>query len=288
MNETTVLFGPQGHLVGTYTQPAAPAAIRGDVMLLLTNAGVIPRIGPHRINVRLARHFARLGVPSLRFDTSGLGDSGRSTGTDSVNAQFVADTRAAMDAAQVQFGQRDFVMIGFCSGGDIAHLVALEDERLKGIVLFDSYVYPTRKTRVLSLRHRLRTQGFATLAQKALHRAAEHAKRLLSRNRGDTGTRAEPRAIFGRVGAPPKHEFGARIDRLVARGVKIMFVYSGGEPHAYNYFTQFRDTFVGHPFVDRVAYEYLDRCDHVLTQPHAQDALIEAVQRWFDARLPAP
>ena len=278
MTETTILFGPDDHLVGTFTAPPAGVPARNDVLLLLTNAGVIPRIGPHRLNVRIARHFAQRGIPSLRFDTSGLGDSERSTGTASVNAQFVADTRAAMDAAERQFGRRNFIMMGFCSGGDIAYMTALEDARLKAISLFDSYVYPTRKTQLFSLRHRLRTAGAVGLVRKLAQRIG---RRFAAHADTSPSEPAPPRTIFGRANVPPKHEFAAKIDRLVERDVKIMFAYSGGEPNAYNYARQFHETFAGHAFVDQVHYAYLDRCDHVLTQPHAQRAFLEVADRWL-------
>ena len=61
MNEQTVVFGPEQHLVGTITQPAQAKPGHAAVLVLLTNAGVIPRIGPHRLNVKLARHLASMG-----------------------------------------------------------------------------------------------------------------------------------------------------------------------------------------------------------------------------------
>lgn len=255
-------------------------------MVLLTNAGVIPRIGPHRLNVRLARRFAELGIGTLRFDMSGLGDSRRSTSRRTTSEQFVADTISAMDLAKAEFGADQFLMVGFCSGGDVAHLTALADSRLRAIVLWDSYVYPTRKTKLLGILHRLRRNSLASLATKLAVRLGRFRKQ---REEGVVGaTVPEVAAIFGRTKMPPRDEFGQRIRTLVDAGVEVLFLYSGGEPTAYNYTRQFTDTFAPYGFVDRVGYEYLPRCDHTFIQPHAQATLIERVEHWLNERaLPA-
>ena len=73
MSERVVTFGGQGELVGVLSQPdvVRPSA----PWVLLWNTGLHPRVGPCRLNVQLARRLAALGIPSLRFDLSGLGDS---------------------------------------------------------------------------------------------------------------------------------------------------------------------------------------------------------------------
>ncbi len=255
-------------------------------MLLLTNAGVIPRIGPHRLNVRLARRFAELGIASLRFDMSGLGDSRRSSSRRSTGEQFVADTISSMDLAKAEVGAEQFLMVGFCSGGDVAHLTALADPRLRAIVLWDSYVYPTRKAKLLGMLHRLRRNSLASLATKVAMRLGRLGRR------GDEGGPGAPVAevssIFGRAQMPPRDEFGQRIRTLVDRGVEVLFLYSGGEPVYYNYERQFNDTFGEYGFASRVGYEYLPRSDHTFIQPHAQATLIERVEHWLNERaLPA-
>jgi dienelactone hydrolase len=280
MIEQSLIFGPERHLVGTVTLPEQPVV--GQVMLLLTNAGVIPRVGPHRVNVKLARHFAQQGIAAMRFDLSGLGDSRRSSSRLPTGEQFVADTRAAMDLAEQRYGCNRFLMIGFCSGADIAHLTALEDPRLRAMVMWDSYVYPNTKAKLLGFAHRIRRHGLAA----ALFKATRFIGAALQSRKASAQTGGEPEGpvIFGRTRMPPREEFGQRIHSLVKGGVEIYFIYSGGEPDWYNYHDQFHDMFREFGFVDEVAYDYLEQSDHTLTQPKAQAALIEHVQRWFQGR----
>ena len=54
--ETTVCFGPEQGLVGVLASP--PGGSDARVGCLLLNVGVNHRIGPRRINVKLARRFA--------------------------------------------------------------------------------------------------------------------------------------------------------------------------------------------------------------------------------------
>lgn len=282
MNEQTLIFGPENHLVGTVTLPDKVKPGHERTMALLTNAGVIPRIGPHRLNVHLARRFAEMGIATLRFDMSGLGDSRRSSSRRPTGEQFVADTLSAMDLAQAKFGCDQFFMVGFCSGGDVAHNAALLDARLRAIVMWDSYVYPTRKAKLRGLIHRLRRHTLTSAAQKVMQRL------LASRGKpavAEDGQPPEGPSIFGRTRMPPRDEFGQRIRTLVDRGVELLFLYSGGEPEWYNYRGQFRDMFSSYGFVDRVAYEYIIRNDHTFIQPHAQAALVESVERWLDQRV---
>ena len=281
MIEQTLVFGPQAHLVGTACLPERGKARHEKTMVLLTNAGVIPRIGPHRVNVRLARRLADLGLASFRFDLSGLGDSRRSSSRLSTGEQFIADTISAMDAARSEFGCAEFVMVGFCSGGDVAYNVALEDARLRGIVLWDSYVYPTGKAKLKGLFHRLRRHSLSSLASKLAQRVVALGRQQANL---EDGQATEGPSIFGRSQMPARDVFGQSIRSLVDRGVEVMFLYSGGEPEWYNYEAQFREMFAPYGFVDRVEYDYLIRNDHTFIQPRSQDALIDRVEHWLERR----
>ncbi len=282
MNEQTFVFGPDQNLIGTFTLPERAAPEYAGTMALLTNAGVIPRIGPHRLNVKLARRLAERGIATLRFDLSGLGDSRRSSSRRTTGEQFIFDTRCAMDLAQSQFGAARFFMVGFCSGGDVAHVTALEDARLRAMVMWDSYVYPTRQAQLRGLLLRLRRNTPSSMVKKVWHRLSRPAP-----SEPDAAAEQAPAGptIFGRATMPPRDEFGQRILTLVDRGVEILFLYSGGEPLWFNYEGQFGDMFGACGFVDRVAYEYLPRSDHTFIQPHAQAALIERVEHWLDNRV---
>jgi pimeloyl-ACP methyl ester carboxylesterase len=277
MAEQTLILGAESHLVATLT----PAAQTGTphCVAVLTNSGVIPRSGPHRMNVHLARRFAEMGIPSIRFDMSGLGDSRRSSGTLPVVQQWVADTRSVMDSAQARFSCDRFFMVGFCSGAEVAHLVALEDSRMRAAVLWDLYAYPTLQSKLRTVLYRLRRAGLKTAAQKLLARALPALRSL-----GQAGAQVKDRAAeVSQV--PPPEEYARRIQTLVDGGVELMFAYCGGEPEWFNHHGQFRGMFGRYGFVDKVAFNYLEKSDHLITRREAQQSFTEMVVQWLEQRV---
>ena len=95
--EEIVRFGPDEGLIGILNT-ARDGALDGAAVLLL-NAGVIHRSGPARLNQKIACGLATFGIPSLRFDFSGIGDSTLRCDT-SLRQRFVSDTQGAMDYLQ--------------------------------------------------------------------------------------------------------------------------------------------------------------------------------------------
>ena len=72
MNEQAIGFDCRGERLVAVLHPGADDARRGVVIVV---GGPQYRVGSHRQFVMLARHLARAGVPVLRFDYRGMGDS---------------------------------------------------------------------------------------------------------------------------------------------------------------------------------------------------------------------
>ena len=269
--ESTRQFGQENHLVGTFTDPDGTRAQRQAVMVLLTNAGLISRNGPHRINVHLARRFAAMGLRSLRWDMSGLGDSDRRSSALPMREQFIADARAAMDEAQRRYGVLRFVMIGFCSGAEVAYYTALQDERLVGAVLLDMFTYPTWKTQLLRVKHLISRHGLLSAIRRL---ALGSLKRLIRRRQVASIHNGETPST-----TPPRKEFAARLNELHARGTRVLILYSG-ELELHNYEKQFHDNFHRFGLVGKVDYAYLRECDHVFTTAEGQQALVSTAANW--------
>ena len=288
MAEQTLILGAENHLVATLTPANGGRTVPPRWVAVLSNAGVIPRIGPHRMNVRLARRFADMGIPSIRFDLSGLGDSLRSSSTLPIEQQWVADTRAAMDTAQAQFGCNRFFMVGFCSGAEVAHFAALEDRRLRAAVLWDWYSHTTLQSRLRAALYKLRRAGPQKVVHKLLARVWPAA------HRSNAAVSETPESLAQVVQqVPSREEYTGRIQALVDDGVELLFAYSGGEPERFNHRGQFRGMFGGYAFVDKVAFTYLEISDHLVTRREAQRSFTDMVVQWLEQRVlvappPAP
>ena len=284
MIERSIGFGPGRGLIGTLCLPEAPVAARARVGQILFNAGVVHRVGPHRINVRLARSLARRGIPSLRFDLAGQGDSARADGRLPYEVQAIADLRCAIDLLGSESGVDRFALLGFCSGGFHSYGAALADERIAGLLFFDAFQYPTFKTRYYSYVARLRRRGLAS--------AVTWASRQMRRLPQTIGSaiRARGSSAVEDPFTPPKLEFAERLRKLHARGVKLAFIYSSGFDQ-YSYAGQFADSFRGLGVQEIAQCDYLPGMDHTATVIAMQANFlrrIEAFVAGLDGELRAP
>ena len=75
MQETVIQFGPDKGLLGILTTPADSVRVDGAPIAVIINAGIVHRIGPFGLHVKMARQLAEAGYSTLRLDLSGLGDS---------------------------------------------------------------------------------------------------------------------------------------------------------------------------------------------------------------------
>jgi hypothetical protein len=75
VTEEAILFGTQSSLVGVITDPPVARQGRRLPAFLLLNAGLVHRVGPNRLHVKIARMLAAMGYVVCRFDFSGVGDS---------------------------------------------------------------------------------------------------------------------------------------------------------------------------------------------------------------------
>ena len=265
MKETPVLIGPDQRLMGIITDVSGPD--RTGVGCLLLNAGVIHRIGPHRINVKIARRLARDGLVSLRLDLSGLGDSANPRRAATPAERTVADLRTGMDFLECERGVRHVVVIGICSGAVDSYQVALADPRVCGVLMFDGYTFPTFKTELVRRWRRVRHVPW----RERIAWLRRTATALGSRS--PAAREAEPRQ------GPTAAEFRRNVDALVARGTSVCIAYSH-LLEAHNYQRQLQDAFAGAAFLRAVRYHYVPAIDHTVTPIAAQQAFLTLVTSW--------
>lgn len=278
MNEVSVTFGPQGHLAGTLTLPSGPAR---DVGVLLCNAGVIHRIGPHRLNVKLARHLASQGFAVLRMDLSGQGDSRTTASSLSFDRQAVADLRAGMDHLGRAAGTRRFALAGICSGAHHGVATALEDERLQALWLMDGYTYETPRTYAVRMAHQLRVEPWRALARwlsAPWRLATGRLRRVRAAMAGQ-----EALLVDGSHPTPPKAAYAAMLQRLIDRQVDVRLVFTSSMFWRYNHDTQWRDAFAPFGAVANLRCDLLRDVDHTVTTLHAQRKVIESVSEFLAA-----
>ena len=160
LEERALAFDCAGaRLYGILSQPQGAGASRG---VLVVVGGPQYRAGSHRQFTLLARDLAQGGVPVLRFDYRGMGDSeGAIRPFDDVED----DLRAAIDAFMTAApGLREVVLWGLCDAASAIGMYAARDPRVTGLVLLNPWVRTEDGLARATLRHyyraRLRDPAF--------------------------------------------------------------------------------------------------------------------------------
>ena len=109
-----------------------------DCGVVLVVGGPQYRVGSHRQFVLLARSLAAAGVPCLRFDYRGMGDSGGAfRGFEHIDE----DMRAAVDTmAREQPTIRRFYLWGLCDAASAIAMYVESDARIAGVALCNPWM----------------------------------------------------------------------------------------------------------------------------------------------------
>lgn len=221
-------------LSGVLAEPVAPEASNLPCAVFL-NAGAVRRIGPHRMWVEVARRWAARGVPTLRLDIVGLGDSDDNPTSDSLDDEFLLEAignqaLVALDALEARGYTNGFILGGLCSGAYWGLHATLADERIVGLCMINLRVWfwsdelgaarDARRTRTLLSRRELRQIAAITLANRSKISRMLRTK-LRAARRGPAGGRAT-----SRLG----DQIAVSLDLLRDRGVETLLQLARGEP----------------------------------------------------------
>lgn len=132
--EQPVLIEVEGCRCVALLHPSAPSAV-GVVLVV---GGPQYRVGSHRQFVLLARALAAGGVPVLRFDYRGLGDS---EGELRDFQDIDADIRVAIDTLVAHSDVQRVVLWGLCDAASAIMMYAHRDARVSGLVLLNPWVH---------------------------------------------------------------------------------------------------------------------------------------------------
>ncbi len=273
--ERVVRFGKTASLVGILCEPDGERAPDAPAIVML-NSGILHRAGASRLYVKFARALAGRGFTSLRFDFSGIGDSEPRRDALRFEESAIVEAREAMDHLEQSRGSRRFVLIGLCSGSDMAHAVALADERVTGIAHLDAYVYRTWKFYLTHYRPRVFNLGVWKNAIRLRLRAAG----------GQAAEPQPPSAVYVapeyRRVFPPRQEVEEGLRRLIDRGVKMFHFFSGGMEEHVNHESQYTDAFPSVDFRDAVEVMYVRSADHIVTDLGHQSLVVSRIADWAE------
>jgi alpha-beta hydrolase superfamily lysophospholipase len=242
LSERPVFFGSEAVLFGIVTEPHQREKRRRAVLLL--NAGADSHIGASRMYVELARRWARSGYVVLRMDLAGLGDSGTRPGRfdDEVfPPAAMQDIRAAIDHLRGHYGVRDTTIAGLCSGAYHALRAAAAEIPVNRILMINPQNYFWKEGQSVTdvqVAELVRNPGlyrsrvFSLGAWKKLFTGRLNIAYIstILGHRLLLGFESTMRDLARRLRLHLPHDLGWELERIAARGVRVVFVFARGEP----------------------------------------------------------
>lgn len=268
-------------LIGIIHRSAKPAA-RG---VLIVVGGPQYRIGSHRQFVLLARDLAAQGVPAMRFDHRGIGDS------DEPYPGFEAldpDISAAMDAFMEQCpGLREVVLWGLCDAASAILFYAHQDPRVTGIVLLNPWVRTQQSEARTYLRHyyvrRLFDRAFWRHVLSGGFKPHKSAISFLGLIAQMLGMGARPTSGKASSGADKASPLGERMARgLIQFKGSVLLIMSGQDLTAREFEDLARSSQMWRGLLNdhRVSRRDLPAADHTFSQRAWHDKVVEWTSAW--------
>ena len=275
--EDALVFDCAGESLVGIVGGAEIAASRG---VLIVVGGPNYRAGSGRQFTLLARRLAESGVPTLRFDYRGMGDSGGDART---FERVSDDIRCAIDRFLAAVpGLNDVVIWGLCDAASAALMYAQADPRVSGLVLLNPWVRTTQGLARVHLKHYYVRRLFQASLWQKLARGEFDFRGAASALR-----RIVAEALVARGGSPQGEvSFLERMEQgLRAFRGKVLLILSGNDLTA----QEFKDFVAGSQrWQDLLAREGVSRhnlpdANHTFARREWRDQ----VERWTEAWVKA-
>jgi pimeloyl-ACP methyl ester carboxylesterase len=264
MSAVFVTQKPKPFLRGELFGFVHAAAVDGRVGAILLNAGLLHNVGPFRLYNRIAEALATAGITVARIDQSGKGESpSRERTTDGEALIKDYDDVAAHLAEQ---GIDRIILVGLCSAADDALELATQRSAIVGVVMLDGYA-------PRDLEYFVRRYSRPVYELK---RWVGLLRRKWSLQAGVADERIDIRSWRSR------RAMLASIERFLARGGKMLAVFSGGVREYYNHPNQLARA-VGNP--PALVEIYFPLAAHTYPVSADRVRLVERVAAWAKAEL---
>lgn len=265
MKEVAVQFGEQNSLAGVLT---LPDGANSNPVVVLTTVGFTTRFGPARVHTQLARRLAEIGVACLRYDLDSLGDSGSCYSHIPLKERTQVEVGHALDFLQSQFGDREFILAGICSGAEASFRSAAVDSRVVGAIMVDPFSIPTMAARIRFFFYRLKRKSFLLLG------LFEHS----------------PTASGDDVDLVNYHymnraEVAPILRQLLARKIYVHMVYTATVREELNHPGQLQKAFPDMPIAGNVVLDWLPRVTHSPVFVEQVETLVSTIAKRLEQHL---
>ena len=277
MREKAVTIGASNTMVGILTEPKGKVDYSDKPGIIILTSGILHRIGPCRLSTKLARSIAPHGYPVVRFDASGIGDSEPRKDSLAYEESGPIEVKEVMDFMTRTKKVKTFVLMGLCSGADMAFMTANVDERVIGTVQIDGYAYTTPRFKL-----NLFMEKMSRIPRLLVWENLSHSIRVRTKA-GKEEQEVMPDEDYDMPSYvrefPPREFVADKLKALAARKMYFYYIYTGGED-LYNYRGQFEDAFADIDFNGRLHVDYLPETDHIVTNLDSQKKVVGDLSLW--------
>ncbi|MGE5453227.1 MAG: serine aminopeptidase domain-containing protein [Acidobacteriota bacterium] len=302
VHETAIRI-PGTPVFGIVTVPRRSTARRPSQAVIWLNAGSTRHIGPSRMQVDLARHWAAQGLSVLRLDLAGLGDSAPRDGQP-VNMTYpidaMKDVRAAIDFMRQQVQGGPIHVMGLCAGAYHGLKAARDGMAMDSLTLINPLIFfdaegieldddgltpqkvhsaasayrqslmsPDKWLKLLSGRANLKVLA-QVMGQRVWMRVAQQAR--------DAGRL---------MGLPLKDDLAAELKRLAGQGLHPRFIFSEDDPGVALLAEQGGRAARRLAQQGQISVHHIERSDHVFTDFHARRELMALLDATLLGQAPA-
>ncbi len=279
MKEEALLFGEGAPLCGVLSS-RGDSRSKGLPAIVLSNPGLVHRVGPGRLYVRLARTLSERGFTVLRFDFSGVGDSEPRRDDVPFDESSVSETQDAFRFLQTVDPCESYVVLGLCAGAMTSFRTALIDERVVGVAAINP-IFSTAGISAYVQGRRLWTRTKRMAVGRSRPRRREPAS-VGSRIRKSVATIANALEDRKRT-LSEMQEIRAGLRSLIARGVDVLMVSSLRDPSHDYLELLFRGGDARRlRSSERLSRATIEGADHTFTSLSGQKLLLKVVEAWVD------
>ena len=298
MSRIVSLRNPEGHALHCILEEPGPGTAR-DVAAVLLSPGVKTRAGPHRLYRKLSAPFLARGIPVLRVELRGIGDSEGEWPQDALVAVYrmmelghcVADVRAALDWLESHLGIRRCIVGGLCGAAITALHVAREDSRMAAlyaiglpVVLDGAVETPAMSARELHS-HRL-------LYLRKLFQPASWLRLLtLKSDFGLLWRALRQEKPAKSANAPSVSNLNPHLTEcmhaLLAGGRQALLLFGERDPRRWDFEERFFQPSAAslEPYRSQIQYSLVPGANHILGHPAAVAVANRLTEAWLDEQV---
>jgi len=285
VTEEVATFGCSQSLVGILTNPPLTTLRKLSPGIIILNAGLVHRVGPNRLSVKIASVLGSLGFTTLRFDNSGIGDSSVRKDNLPYHKSVILETQEAMDFVHSAKGIEHFILLGICTGATNSYEVARRDPRIQGIILINPAGGFDRSAKAELAHYFGNRKKIEAIGKDKIFKPKNWWRALTGQInytnlKGILSFQAR-NLLFGqkRLLLHTESAFNT-LFQLIQQGVKVQFVISGGDPQVKYIGALLMDKISKPRFAGKVLIDVVDHADHTFTSFSSQPKLLQIIQNF--------